>query len=555
MRLSEEKIKQAILNPDLEIRERAVRYFSACHSDDEEVTTLVIQSIERYGREDAYHLIGGSVDLNHTEETISWIVDELNDPDSDRYENYTFNLTRVLCNADPALLIHRDTEILESRHFFRSLQENFTRRLELLSWDEAECWRRLEEICEEGKDKQYANEVDISFAEDLLEAMARMGGAFEDRVLSVLSQKIDDFENNPMKWLEPLMVKLAGLLRLESAVPLILGKLHENDDLLAGSCVEALSRIATDRVVAAVAEGCAKAERHFRLYATGVFENIHSDLAVEKALGLMAGERDQHIRQELAHAALSHFADEAIEPVRQLLRSTRIHGELRHLRDYLVVTCTIMEERFPEYEEWRAAGEREREEHRRQLEAVADDPNAALLWTLERAKDYFPSDVPDEKETAVSDAYSADELLLASGSKPATERVGRNDPCPCGSGKKYKKCCLKKEQQRPETFSSKFPIGTVALYGPDDKRTTKIVASVISREGAEPVLKRWVGSSVKDNPKVRRQIQKFFDEHGVKSVVATDRNMGCPHEEGEDFPVGEDCPFCPWWKGKQGSGS
>ena len=24
---------------------------------------------------------------------------------------------------------------------------------------------------------------------------------------------------------------------------------------------------------------------------------------------------------------------------------------------------------------------------------------------------------------------------------------GRNDPCPCGSGKKYKKCCMKKDQQ------------------------------------------------------------------------------------------------------------
>lgn len=22
-------------------------------------------------------------------------------------------------------------------------------------------------------------------------------------------------------------------------------------------------------------------------------------------------------------------------------------------------------------------------------------------------------------------------------------RIGRNDPCPCGSGKKYKKCCMK----------------------------------------------------------------------------------------------------------------
>lgn len=24
--------------------------------------------------------------------------------------------------------------------------------------------------------------------------------------------------------------------------------------------------------------------------------------------------------------------------------------------------------------------------------------------------------------------------------------VGRNDPCPCGSGKKYKKCCIAKEE-------------------------------------------------------------------------------------------------------------
>ena len=27
-----------------------------------------------------------------------------------------------------------------------------------------------------------------------------------------------------------------------------------------------------------------------------------------------------------------------------------------------------------------------------------------------------------------------------------TAKVGRNDPCPCGTGKKYKKCCGMKEQ-------------------------------------------------------------------------------------------------------------
>jgi len=26
------------------------------------------------------------------------------------------------------------------------------------------------------------------------------------------------------------------------------------------------------------------------------------------------------------------------------------------------------------------------------------------------------------------------------------EKVGRNDPCPCGLGQKYKKCCLAKDE-------------------------------------------------------------------------------------------------------------
>ncbi|MHB9081872.1 MAG: YecA family protein [Pirellulaceae bacterium] len=315
-----------------------------------------------------------------------------------------------------------------------------------MSWDEAECWRRLEEICEAGKDKQYSNEVDMSFANNILEAMARIGGTFADRVLEILSQKVDDFENNPMKWLEPLMVRFAGLLRLETAVPLIVGKLHEDDDLLAERCIEALSRIASDTVVAAVAEDFAGAKRHFRLYATGVFESVHSDLAVQKSLDLMAREQDRHIQRDLAHAALSHFAEEAIEPVRQLLSSQQIRGDLRHLRDYLVVTCTIMEERFPEYNEWRAAEDQEREERRRQLEALAGDPKATLLWAFEQARDYYSSNESDEEALPVANDVSVDERLPDSNSSLTGQRVGRNDPCPCGSGKKFKKCCLRKSE-------------------------------------------------------------------------------------------------------------
>lgn len=33
-------------------------------------------------------------------------------------------------------------------------------------------------------------------------------------------------------------------------------------------------------------------------------------------------------------------------------------------------------------------------------------------------------------------------------------KVGRNDPCPCGSGKKYKKCCEQKNAIQRRTFSN-----------------------------------------------------------------------------------------------------
>ena len=48
-----------------------------------------------------------------------------------------------------------------------------------------------------------------------------------------------------------------------------------------------------------------------------------------------------------------------------------------------------------------------------------------------------------------SEDLAAEEELLAN-TKPvdpikADQQAGRNDPCPCGSGKKYKKCCWEKD--------------------------------------------------------------------------------------------------------------
>ena len=35
-------------------------------------------------------------------------------------------------------------------------------------------------------------------------------------------------------------------------------------------------------------------------------------------------------------------------------------------------------------------------------------------------------------------------VRIVHGDKELIEKLGRNDPCPCGSGKKFKKCCMPK---------------------------------------------------------------------------------------------------------------
>jgi hypothetical protein len=65
------------------------------------------------------------------------------------------------------------------------------------------------------------------------------------------------------------------------------------------------------------------------------------------------------------------------------------------------------------------------------------------------------------------------------------------------------------------------------------------------------IVMRWVATDVTTSPMIQREIQEFFKEHGVKSVALGDGNLGCPHEEGEDFPDGEDCPFAAFGKGNR----
>ncbi|MGE5222058.1 MAG: hypothetical protein ACM3PY_06455 [Omnitrophica WOR_2 bacterium] len=96
-----------------------------------------------------------------------------------------------------------------------------------------------------------------------------------------------------------------------------------------------------------------------------------------------------------------------------------------------------------------------------------------------------------------------------------------------------------------------YPIGTVAFYGPTDQFASKVVAGIQVNEKDEEVsfLEKWFahGTDVRMDAAILEQIADFFDQHQVARIAMVDRIIGCPHEEGIDYPEGEVCPQCPFW--------
>jgi len=68
---------------------------------------------------------------------------------------------------------------------------------------------------------------------------------------------------------------------------------------------------------------------------------------------------------------------------------------------------------------------------------------------------------PDKRE----DISDVEKLLVSQSAPMKMQKVGRNDPCPCGSDRKYKKCCIDKEIAATDTqYGEEFNQGMESLY-------------------------------------------------------------------------------------------
>ena len=90
-------------------------------------------------------------------------------------------------------------------------------------------------------------------------------------------------------------------------------------------------------------------------------------------------------------------------------------------------------------------------------------------------------------------------------------KIGRNDPCPCGSGKKYKRCCLNAKNPKPvnieKLYRQKYDI---RLKHPKDiDGMAKAIWSVLTDSALREGMTR----------RGYRQAQKFSWDKAAKETL------------------------------------
>jgi hypothetical protein len=87
---------------------------------------------------------------------------------------------------------------------------------------------------------------------------------------------------------------------------------------------------------------------------------------------------------------------------------------------------------------------------------------------------------------------------------PSIQKVGRNDRCPCGSGKKYKRCCLSTSKEEAETPWKKQRDAS--------DRVTAELLKLAAREFRDEALETWADFNQDDLP-------EFIDEYPNEEAI------------------------------------
>ncbi|RBP02748.1 YecA family protein [Rossellomorea aquimaris] len=246
-------------------------------------------------------------------------------------------------------------------------------------------------------DEHEFNQALYDHGKRIIKELVKKGGIESWEVQNGLQNKIDDEKFFGFEGI--YNVYMAGEIQEESVVPQLVNlfKNEEEGDFLFEETANSLVKIGTDLVVREVENIALYGNTFF--YTLDVLGRIKTKEAEKALLRLFDQADDPTAKTIIADNLCRHLSTDAIPRIEDLVE-TGYEDRLLCLEESLYVNCVMNGVQHPKLPEWRHLLEV------MELEMLNEPP--ALI-----------------PQPVISD-----------------EKIGRNDPCPCGSGKKYKKCCL-----------------------------------------------------------------------------------------------------------------
>ncbi|MBA9083855.1 hypothetical protein FHR92_000298 [Fontibacillus solani] len=403
--LNPAQVKPFILHPEKVIANAAIEYFSkGCLYDDQELMPLLFERMQNTKSLEQLHLFYAE-DFLQTNTTLGTLFNFL------ETSNLNINTKYHLCN----IISNSDLQLLEAvRHKLNLLpleyQEKIEHRFQLSSITTSALWDQLRKLCLDATGK-YVNEFNYGYGILIIQEMSKRSDLDPAEILSILNPANESYE------LE-YGILLAGEKKLHGAIPALVDLLGHEGDLVTENAVNALVRIGSSDVVREIASRFPKEDWDFRLFASDVLGSLKQPESERVILDLLPVEQDQTIATSLAHGLCTLLSVEGIPLVsHQIEQGDDI---LVDLEESLYVNCIMNNVHLPELERYKHKIEQEEQKF------------------LEREQEFVK---PGKKSKGVNLTNTNRFGLPSSVPYVASEKVGRNDPCPCGSGKKYKKCC------------------------------------------------------------------------------------------------------------------
>jgi HEAT repeat protein len=413
-----------LTHADEPVRDLAERYLTDAHDASPVTADDVWRAVDALTSAKARRrLIRGLPHLPQTDASVQRLLAELGDtrPGRDRDE-----LERAVAWLDGSTLRkHRDA-IVDHLALSRDVRRELRRRVELSDLPADAAWDRLMALSGEVADKARS-QFDGPTYQGLLDAAERQPELAERAMALLADETVTD-------WREVFAVDVLGRLRHAPAIGAVVAKLATDDeaDALASSAVDALVRIGSADAVTSVADALPAMPWGARLSATDVLRRVKRPESEAAAVRLLGTETDQTVRTNLAMALceLGTTDPRAYELMRTMVEGESFDLAMVDLEEVVLAAATMAGVDVPEAAGWR---DRLGDKSGRRQQRI----DAMRRMMGERTDDLLlePSD-----------------LIAPIGgtmSPPAppvhrdAPKAGRNDPCPCGSGKKYKKCCAK----------------------------------------------------------------------------------------------------------------